>query len=284
MSRGRATDRMIGYLPAYYCQASKMKAILSAQGQEIDKLYEALDQILDQFFILTATWGLSRWEEMLGLPVNETLPVDERRRRILAKRRGVSQPLLIILQAIEPGLETRFGGDVIPFVLPTKHNADEYDFGPLVPILEIRKPAHKAYSFQLLPPDRFSGYTIYGTRDHGRGKVSLQPEAGTVYTGRWPRWNAPGAVASAAAVIAVFVRTGAAQYGFAGEGVGARSAVAASFVFLPVAGHAPYRFSGVAEAAGSGAVASYVASVSVAAKSATNSFRSCGTFRAGEVI
>lgn len=251
MSRGQAKDRMIEYLPPYYQASRVMGAILLAQGQEIDKLYEALDQTLDQFYVLTATWGLSWWEKILGLPVDETMPVDERRRRILVKRRGVSQPLLVILRAIEPGLEARFGGDVIPFVLPTKHNTDEYDFGPLVPTLEIRKPAHKAYSFQLLPPDRLSGYAVYGNHDHGRGKVSLQPEAGAVYAGRWPRWDVRGTVARDTVIAAAEPRVGFADYYFAGVSVGT--------------------------------VAADVTAVAGFARSAAGTFRSCGTFRAGEV-
>jgi len=68
---------MIEYLPGYYRASRIMGATLSAQGQEIDKLFDAMDQTLDQFFISTATWGLSLWEELLGLPINETFSIEE---------------------------------------------------------------------------------------------------------------------------------------------------------------------------------------------------------------
>mgnify|MGYP000971183566 CR=1 FL=1 len=228
MNREPAKDRMIEYLPPYYQASRVMRAILLAQGQEIDALYEALDQTLDQFFISTATWGLSRWEDLLNLPVNETSTAEERRQRVLAKRRGVSQPLLIILRAIAPALEARFGGDIIPFVLPIGHNASEYDFGLLVPTLEIRKPAHKGYTFQLLPPDQSSGYTIYAGRNAGRGKVAFQPEAGAVYAGRWPRWNSLGRRVSGGVVNQSVIRTGECVFPIAGVSIGSVGSIRAA--------------------------------------------------------
>jgi hypothetical protein len=215
---------MMEYLPWYY-QASKiMGAILSAHGQEIDKLFEALDQTLDQYFAVSATWGLSLWEELLGLPVDEALSIEERRQRILAKRRGTSQPLLAILQAIAPRLEVRFGGDVIPFILPVENNAYEYDFGLLIPTFEIYKPAHKSYSFQLLPPDPSSGYTIYGDHNAGRDMVALQPETGAVYAGRWPRWNTPGQTKTGNVIIQAVMITGECIFPIAGVSIGSVSA------------------------------------------------------------
>ncbi len=289
MSRGQAKDRMIEYLPPYYQASRVMGAILLAQGQEIDKLYEALDQTLDQFYVLTATWGLSWWEKILGLPVDETMPVDERRRRILVKRRGVSQPLLVILRAIEPGLEARFGGDVIPFVLPTKHNTDEYDFGPLVPTLEIRKPAHKSYSFQLLPPDQPSGYVIYGNHAVGRGKVAFQPEAGAVHAGRWPRWNTPGQMRTGDVTAQATGITGKCVFPIAGVSIGSMlsasmalsKVLTAGRVVFPQSGQ--YRTAELPVSAAAGSLASQEATITGLMATGDGDIYPCGTIHAGEV-
>lgn len=243
-------ERMLRYLPGYYGSSKVMGAILEAQGRELELLLEALTQILDQQFVLTATWGLAWWERLLGLPVSESLPVTERQNRILAKRRGVAARLLTVLRALAPALQVRFGGDVISFVVPTEHNANEYDFAPLVPILEVRKPAHKAYAFQLLPPDGPSGYVVFGGH-RARFKASFEPEAGAVYAGRWPRWNVRGvAVRGTVAVLAE-----------------------------PKVGSAAYYFAGVS----AGTVVAAIAAVAGFARSGAGTFRSCGTFRAGEV-
>jgi hypothetical protein len=65
-----------------------MRAILQVQGAELDKLRQALDELLAQFFVDTATWGLSIWEQMLGLPPADDETLDERRDRIKSKIRG----------------------------------------------------------------------------------------------------------------------------------------------------------------------------------------------------
>lgn len=289
MSREPAKDRMLEYLPPYYQASRVIEAILSAQGQEIDKLFEALDQTLEQFFVVSATWGLRYWEELLGLLVNETLPVDERRRQILAKRRGVAQPLLVILQAIAPGLEARFGGDIIPFVLPVKHNAAEYDFGVLIPTLEIRKPAHKTYSFQLLPPDQPSGYVIYGNHAAGRGKVAFQPEAGAVYAGRWPRWNTPGQMRTGAVTAQATGITGKCVFPIAGVSIGSMLSASMALSKVLTAGRVAFPQSGLyrtAElpvSAAAGSLASQEATITGLIATGDGDMYPCGTIYAGEV-
>ena len=192
MIRELEKGRMASYLPPHYRESKIMSSILAAQEHEIDELYRTLEEILKQFFIVSATWGLHLHEESLGLPVNKDMPLDERRQRALAKRRGVSQPLLNILQAIAPDLDVRWGMGIIPFILPIENNTDEYSFGPLVPALETYKPAGKAYSYTLQTPDRISGYTIYGEHGVGRGKIAFQPIVDTIRAGRWPRWDTVG--------------------------------------------------------------------------------------------
>ena len=81
-------QEMMTYLPRYYENSRVMRAILQAQGSELDKLRQAFDEILAQFFVDTATWGLSIWEQMLGLPPTENETIEERRNRIKSKIRG----------------------------------------------------------------------------------------------------------------------------------------------------------------------------------------------------
>lgn len=211
MIRELEKDRLISYLPPHYRGSKIMNALLAAQEQEIDLLFKALEEILDQFFIATATWGLHLHEEKYGIPVNKVMPLEERRQRVLTKRRGLGQPLLNTLQTIAPALDVRWGRGIIPFILLIESNADDYDFGSLVSALEIRKPAGKAYSFTLQTPDPASGYTIYGEHSGvGRGKVAFQPIADTVSAGRWPRWDTVGHIIDTALETHVDIQ----DYGF----------------------------------------------------------------------
>ena len=81
-------QEMLTYLPRYYETSRIMRAILQAEGIEFDKLRQALDETLNQFFVNTATWGLDRWEEELGLPITLDQPEAERRDKIISRLRG----------------------------------------------------------------------------------------------------------------------------------------------------------------------------------------------------
>lgn len=81
-------QEMLTYLPRYYETSRIMRSILQAEGTEFDKLRQALNEVLDQFFVDTATWGLDRWEDEVGLPVMPDQPILERRDKIKSRLRG----------------------------------------------------------------------------------------------------------------------------------------------------------------------------------------------------
>jgi len=58
---------MLEYLPPYYETSRVIRALMEAEGLELDKLRQALDETLNQFFVNTATFGLNKWEEELGV-------------------------------------------------------------------------------------------------------------------------------------------------------------------------------------------------------------------------
>lgn len=83
-----AAQRMLSYLPtSLYQNATVMQAVLGALGGEIDDARAMLEDIHDQFFVQTATWGLDRWEDELGLPSKIGTDV-ERRSRVAARLLG----------------------------------------------------------------------------------------------------------------------------------------------------------------------------------------------------
>lgn len=96
----RIGKEMLASLPGFYEQSRVMASILDAQGLELDKLREAMDGTLNQFFVATATWGLRYWEETVGLPISENESDDVRRRRILAKLRSAAPFSAAVLESI----------------------------------------------------------------------------------------------------------------------------------------------------------------------------------------
>lgn len=91
---------MLSYLPRYYETSRVMRAILQAEGTEFDKLRQALDEILSQFFVRTATWGLDRWEEELGLPITPDQPEAERRDKIISRLRGYGTATISVVKQV----------------------------------------------------------------------------------------------------------------------------------------------------------------------------------------
>jgi len=91
---------MLSYLPRYYETSRVMRAILQAEGSEFDKLRQALDETLNQFFVRTATWGLDRWEEELGLPITPDQPEAERRDKIISRLRGNGTATISVVKQV----------------------------------------------------------------------------------------------------------------------------------------------------------------------------------------
>lgn len=83
--RGR---ELFSYLPAYYESSRIMQTDMNTKGTELDSLFGTLDEILQQFFVQTATWGLDRWEYELGIQNDWQKPIEQRRAVVESKLRG----------------------------------------------------------------------------------------------------------------------------------------------------------------------------------------------------
>lgn len=144
INRSPAKDRMSTYLPGYYQASRLMEVVLTSQGREVERLYDALDQTLEQFFIATATWGLRYWESLLGLPINAADPAESRRAKVIAKLRNRKHNIeKIVASFIFPEgapfrVEALHSQYVIRVVVP----ADNVYYEPMVKAVEAAKPAH----------------------------------------------------------------------------------------------------------------------------------------------
>lgn len=77
-------ERMLSYLPADYAETPEMQAIVDNSCEHLDELSDTIDDLLNQLFIESATWGLNKWEEELDiLPIESDL--EYRRKRAISK-------------------------------------------------------------------------------------------------------------------------------------------------------------------------------------------------------
>lgn len=72
---------MLTFTDWYYQDSKIMQSILDTQGIEIDAIRDKIKNILEQFYVDTATWGLDLWEKELNIQ-DTTGNYSERRNRI----------------------------------------------------------------------------------------------------------------------------------------------------------------------------------------------------------
>lgn len=76
------------YLPAFLTKDPEFAAKLAAESAAHEEVRQNLDDILKQFFVTTATWGLDDWEDFLGITTDTNKTVDARRQAIIQKING----------------------------------------------------------------------------------------------------------------------------------------------------------------------------------------------------
>jgi hypothetical protein len=81
-------QNLIESLIPYSVPNELVRLLASETGLQIDDFFAAWEDTVNQLFVATATWELSRYETLLDLPSNTTLPHDVRRSRILARLRS----------------------------------------------------------------------------------------------------------------------------------------------------------------------------------------------------
>ncbi len=83
----KSAKKQLSYVSTNFYENSYVgKWLFQVMGMEYDKVFEILEDLPNQFFIETATWGLLYHEIKWGLPVRENLSYEERRKLIYQKR------------------------------------------------------------------------------------------------------------------------------------------------------------------------------------------------------
>jgi uncharacterized protein YmfQ (DUF2313 family) len=128
--------------------------IYTAQQSEIDTLNGNNQDITNQCFVSTATWGLDIWESELGISTVLTDSYDIRRTRIKAKLRGQGTFNLNMLKNVVASFEN---GEIdisvdIPHYAFTIKFVSTLGIPPniddLKSAIEEIKPAHLAVNYQ----------------------------------------------------------------------------------------------------------------------------------------
>lgn len=137
-------------LPRYYDDSPEVDAIMSANATEIDRIRRNAHDVLDQFYVNTATHGLDVWERVLALSPRPNSTLEFRRSRILARLNGTAPATIAnltdVVNAHVSGKNTRiveYNGEYrFEAEIPLENNVDTASL--LRDINEV-KPAHLGF-------------------------------------------------------------------------------------------------------------------------------------------
>lgn len=96
---------MLDSVPYYYRENREAYAILSAEAYFISGLMNDARQATYEFAPSTATDMLSKWEDFVGLVVDPSKPIDQRRSAVLARFRGTGAVTIPMIKAVAESFE-----------------------------------------------------------------------------------------------------------------------------------------------------------------------------------
>ena len=142
------------------------RAIQDTFEDEVTLSHEAWEDLFNQFFISTATWGLYKWEQFAGLPISENLDNETRRGNILAALRSratsTKERIKLIAQSYSNGecQVVEKNEDYIFYIKFSGEKGIPKRLDELKKSIDNVKPAHLAYEFifSFLIWDEFDNY------------------------------------------------------------------------------------------------------------------------------
>ncbi|MGO5592789.1 putative phage tail protein [Acidaminococcus sp. HCP3S3_G9_1] len=96
----QAAINILRYLPEFLAKDKTFKATNDADSREHNTIRIDLQELLDQFFIISATYGLSDWEDLVGIETDPTLDLDARRQAVMAKLQNPESVTVAFLEKL----------------------------------------------------------------------------------------------------------------------------------------------------------------------------------------
>jgi uncharacterized protein YmfQ (DUF2313 family) len=145
---------LIDLLTDNYPKSPQVVGLQEAFSYYTDKLKTTKIDLFDQFHVETATWGLTAWEESLGIDADVSASKDFRRERICAKLRGTGT----ITKAMIEQTAAAYSNGEVEVIEDTANNSFKIKFvgtkglppnmADLTLTIEEIKPAHLSYAFE----------------------------------------------------------------------------------------------------------------------------------------
>lgn len=92
--------KLIEMLPKYYDSSRVVDNIMAREDGVFDQLDVDRVDVLNQFLVDTATWGLKYWERVCNIPTDETKPYSQRRSLIKSRLRGYGTVTVAFIKSV----------------------------------------------------------------------------------------------------------------------------------------------------------------------------------------
>ena len=140
---------ILKYLPEFLSTDENFKSAGNACSGEHELIRLQLQDIFQQFFIATATWGLPYWENMLAITPNVADSYAQRRKRILLRLQSnqistVEYMTTLAKRYYSTAAMVRIEEDPTNYAFRLIADAVSYDPAGLIEAIETYKPAHLA--------------------------------------------------------------------------------------------------------------------------------------------
>lgn len=136
-------------VPEYHYASEQSKALIDMLEDASLEAKAALEDVMAQFFVDTATWGLALWEQQVGIETDNSLPLATRRaairQKLVASGNTTSEMIRGLAEALT-GYEAKVEvNDDYSFSLSfwdEKNQLATIDVAELKTVVEQIKPAH----------------------------------------------------------------------------------------------------------------------------------------------
>ena len=177
------------YLPVFISQDKEIQTLLSVESKEHDRQRKLLTEILKQFFVHSATWGLDAWEKVFAIYSKPNESYELRRAKIYAKLRSKQISTVQFLAQLaskffpkQAKVEIKERNPKNLFYLIANYTALDNDYFALRDAIETYKPAHLAMIIQHYL-DGMGGFRLGGMIQQANVIHILQDGAQSNYNG-----------------------------------------------------------------------------------------------------
>lgn len=184
----KIAQKMMKTVSPIYDKSYVAKWLYQVMGIEMEQAWQFFEELRLQAFPETATWGIVYWEQRYHIASDDSLPLEERRRRVIAKRgrRGPMNPAKmeqIVQDVTGRSAEVIEQNEAYVFYISIFPGESNVDYKELVKAVMTAKQSH--LSFVVL----FKGNASFHIRTSGRRFSFEYPLCGTFHTSDDERWS-----------------------------------------------------------------------------------------------